>query len=119
MKTIIICSQGSIKPKDAVITDNAESFGCEACEYIYNNVIHRCNKFISLAGQDPQTGVTLNDIHKCADTWAPILQTEMSGTNRGQTDAIVSLRNETVKRQDKMLHIIKRPVMPRLIEDKQ
>lgn len=37
---------------------------------------------------------------RCAMAWMPILLIENASTNRGQTAALESFRNETVKRQD-------------------
>lgn len=61
-------------------------------------VLVTCPWFVELRGKDA-TGQD-QDSFNCAVAWMPILQVEMAGTNRGQTAAIESLRNETVKRQD-------------------
>ncbi|RKZ97008.1 MAG: hypothetical protein DRQ42_10045 [Gammaproteobacteria bacterium] len=80
METVITCPLGS------------------ACEEIKDNKAHRCAWFIEMSGVDAQGND--HNSSKCAMAWMPILQVEMSGTNRGQTAAIESLRNETVKRQN-------------------
>lgn len=69
------------------------------CEEIKDGKIHRCAWYTEMAGMDPSTGEQIKD-SRCAIAWQPILAIEMSATNRGQTQAIESLRNETIKRQD-------------------
>jgi hypothetical protein len=71
------------------------------CYEIKDNRIHRCAWHIKLSGKDAQGNE--HDDWGCAMAWMPILQVEMSSTNRGQTQAIESLRNETVKRMDTQL----------------
>ena len=68
------------------------------CTEIKDNKIYRCAWHTKMAGIDA-SGES-HDEWRCAMAWMPILQTEMSGTNRGQTAAIESLRNESVKRQN-------------------
>lgn len=67
------------------------------CEKIVNNEINRCMWYTQLAGADPQTGEPLEDVWRCAMSWLPILLIENAMTNRGQTSAIESFRNETTK----------------------
>jgi len=74
----------------------------KVCEEIKDNKLHRCQWWKRLTGQHPQTGETIDE-WDCAISWLPILQTEMARTNRGQTAAIESFRNETVKRQEAFL----------------
>jgi hypothetical protein len=69
-----------------------------ACEEVKDNKIHRCAWYTKLVGLDPNTGKEVDD-WACAMSWMPMLQVEMSSTNRGQTVAIESFRNETVKGQ--------------------
>lgn len=71
------------------------------CEEIKDNKLYRCAWYVKLQGRAPDG--TIYDDWKCAIAWQPILMTEMSSTNRGQTSAIESLRNETIKRQDMAL----------------
>jgi hypothetical protein len=66
------------------------------CQEIKDDKVHKCAWFIELKGQNPQNGDELNE-HACAITWMPILQLEVARTNRGQTAAIESFRNETVQ----------------------
>ena len=45
---MIKCYRGNILPKEAKATENSKSFGCDACEYMENNELIRCSKFIVL-----------------------------------------------------------------------
>lgn len=74
------------------------------CEEIKDNKLHRCAWYTQLAGQNPQTGEQINE-WKCAMAWMPIMMVENAQTNRGQTAAICSMRDETIKRQDVALMI--------------
>jgi len=73
------------------------------CEEIKDNKICRCAWYVKMTGVDA-SGED-HDEWKCAMAWQPILLTEVSGTNRGQTSALESFRNETIVRQDKALEI--------------
>ena len=64
------------------------------CEEIKNNEIHRCAWYTQVAGQLPD-GTDTNE-SKCAMAWMPILMIENAMTNRGQTAALESFRNEVV-----------------------
>lgn len=80
------------------------------CEEIKDNKVHRCLWYITVKGSemDAKTGnVVDKDKTACAIEWLPILQIEMAKTNRGQTTALESFRNETVKRQDEMISEVK------------
>ncbi len=68
------------------------------CEEIRDNKIYRCMWYTKVVGLDANTGKEIDD-WSCAITWMPTLQIEMSATNRGQTAALESFRNETVKGQ--------------------
>ena len=68
------------------------------CEEIKDNKIHRCMWYTKVVGHDSNTGETVDD-WSCAITWMPTLQIEMSNTNRSQSAALESFRNETVKGQ--------------------
>ena len=72
------------------------------CYEIKDNQPLRCAWHIKLIGTDAQGGQ--RDEWGCAIAWMPILQLESARTNRGQTEAIESLRNETVKRMDVQLN---------------
>lgn len=107
MKMTIRCAIGNTLPENAEPTDMAETYGCTACEYIENNRLVRCSKFVYLAGKDPQSEDKFVDEGKCIDAWQPILQLETANTNRGQTEALESLRNETVTQQQEFIDVIK------------
>lgn len=76
------------------------------CEKIVGDTIERCMWYVALKGTDAQ-GVD-HDEWNCAIAWSPILQIEMAGTNRGQTAAIESLRNEQDKRQGQAVQELRR-----------
>ena len=75
------------------------------CEEIRDNKIHRCMWYTKLVGMDPNTGKDIEE-WSCAISWLPTLQVEMSQTNRGQTQALESFRNETVKGQSEFNKIL-------------
>jgi len=69
------------------------------CEETKDGKILRCAWYIKMEGTDPNTGKEIND-SGCAIAWMPTLQIETSRTNLGQTEALESFRNETVKGQN-------------------
>ena len=69
------------------------------CEEVKDGAIMRCAWYTRLVGNDPQSHVEYDD-WRCAIAWLPIMQVEVAQTNRGQTEAICSMRDETIKRQD-------------------
>jgi len=75
------------------------------CESVSDNKIKRCAWYTKMVGLDPNTGKEVDD-WACAMSWMPMLQVEMSSTNRGQTEALESFRNETVKGQKEFNQII-------------
>jgi hypothetical protein len=77
-------------------------FGNE-CQTAENNSIIRCAWYVKLAGSCPQTKDKYDE-WRCAMAWQPILAVEVASTNRGQTAALESFRNEVVKRQDVSLN---------------
>ena len=68
------------------------------CETTKDKKIVRCAWYTRMIGEDPNTGEETDD-WSCAIAWMPTLQVEVSRTNRGQTEALESFRNETVKGQ--------------------
>lgn len=72
------------------------------CEEVRDNKIYRCRWYKELAGTHPQTGEQVDE-WDCAIGWGTVLGVEVARTNRGQTQAIESMRNETIKRQDAFL----------------
>lgn len=85
------------------------------CEEIRDNKLHRCMWYTCLAGMNPQTGEQIDE-WKCAMSWIPIMLVENANTNRGQTAAIESMRNEQVKRQDLALEAMMQLPVQKLIE---
>lgn len=79
------------------------------CEEIKDNKIYRCHWYIGVMGSHKNSNGTEIEEERfaCAIAWLPTLQLEMSKTNRGQTSALESFRNETVKRQDDMINEVK------------
>ena len=75
------------------------------CEEAVDGVIKRCAWYTKMVGLDPNTGKEVDD-WACSMSWMPMLQVEMSSTNRGQTEALESLRNETVKGQAEFNDIV-------------
>lgn len=84
------------------------------CETIKDNKIHRCAWYTCLAGQHPQTGEMIDE-WKCAMAWIPIMLVENANTNRGQTAAIESFRNETVQGQQVFNAILTQAAQQKLI----
>lgn len=76
------------------------------CEEAVDGVIKRCAWYTKMVGLDPNTGKEVDD-WACSMAWMPMLQVEMSKTNRGQTKALESLRNETVKGQAEFNSLVK------------
>jgi hypothetical protein len=66
------------------------------CEEIKHNQLHRCRAFIEIAGLDPQTGMEIKERKCSVFEWQPILLLEIARTNRGQTAAIETFRNDTM-----------------------
>jgi hypothetical protein len=75
------------------------------CEEVKGGVIRRCAWYTKMLGLDPNTGEEIDD-WACSMSWMPMLQVEMSNTNRGQTAALESFRNETVKGQDAFNNLV-------------
>lgn len=69
------------------------------CEEVKDNQIYRCRWYIALKGKDPQSEQFI-DKWGCAIEWLPILLIENAQTNRGQTQALESFRNEIVQGQN-------------------
>jgi hypothetical protein len=66
------------------------------CEEIKDNKMHRCAWYTQIQGKNPQSEEVIDE-WRCAIAFMPMLQVEMSQTNRGQTNAISSFRNEMVE----------------------
>lgn len=87
MKTILTCPLG------------------HTCEKVVDDHIERCMWFTDVDGTNA-SGEVIKET-KCAIAWQPILLLEIATTNRGQTHALESMRNETVNRQDKALEVLR------------
>jgi hypothetical protein len=79
------------------------------CERINGDHIERCAWFIELEGKHPQTGKEIRE-SKCAMAWQPLLIIEGNAESRGASAAIQSLRNETIKRQEKALEVVREKI---------
>ena len=61
--------------------------------------------YTKVVGEDPNTGESHDD-WSCAISWMPTLQIEMANTNRSQSAALESFRNETVKGQKEFNQLV-------------
>lgn len=77
------------------------------CETLKNDKIVRCAWYTKMRGVDQNAQEEYDD-WACAIAWLPILQVEVASTNRGQTEALESFRNETVKGQNRFNSIMER-----------
>lgn len=74
------------------------------CEEAKDGYVERCALYVEMQGRDASGGTY--DEWRCSLAWMPILQVEMSSTNRGVAASVQSLRNEQSKRQDAALKVI-------------
>lgn len=70
--------------------------GMPKCVEIKGNKIHRCAWYTEMDGKDPTTNKDVKS-KGCAIAYLPILSTEISQTNRGQTGAINNLETAVDK----------------------
>ncbi len=75
------------------------------CKKVVDDHMEVCMWLVTVKGEDPQTGEKI-DKDNCAMSWQPILMVENSKETRSVGDSLISLRNETVKRQDKALGMV-------------
>jgi hypothetical protein len=75
------------------------------CEEAKGQEIHRCAWYINVRGKDPQSEDII-DKWVCSLSILPALIIENAQTNRGQTSAIESFRNEMVKSQNVFNNIL-------------
>lgn len=68
------------------------------CEEVKDNKVHRCRWYINIKGKHPQKDEII-DQWDCSMAWMPIVMVENAQTNRGQTQAIESFRNEMIRNQ--------------------
>ena len=75
------------------------------CETAADNTIHRCAWYTEVEGTNPQSEEVIKE-WRCAMSWMPMMMIENAQTNRGQTAALESFRNETVKGQQEYLKLV-------------
>ena len=93
------------------------SYSCplgNECETAQDNKIIRCAWYTKMVGKDPTSNKEYEE-WGCAIAWMPTMMVEMSQTNRGQTAALESFRNETVKGQEEFTNTIKLATSQKLI----
>lgn len=76
------------------------------CEKVTDNKIERCQLYIDVEGENPQTGEFVKR-WDCALAWQPILLIETARQTSGMAASMDSFRNETTKRQDRALDLVK------------
>lgn len=86
------------------------------CVEAKDGKLHRCAWHVKMAGVD-QSGKR-HDEWNCAIAWQPLLMVEMSSSGRSTAAAVESLRNETVKRQDAALKMVRGTNNDRALEHK-
>jgi hypothetical protein len=79
------------------------------CEEVKDGKIMRCAWYTKVMGKDPQSTEDIEN-WACAISWMPTMMVEMSQTNRGQTAALESFRNETVKGQAEFNSLVKKKI---------
>jgi hypothetical protein len=62
------------------------------CEEIRDNKAYRCAWYTKLQGNNPQTGVAMDE-SACAIAWLPLLQIENTRSGHSTAAAVESLRN--------------------------
>lgn len=75
------------------------------CEEVRDGKIHKCAWFVTLAGQNPQTGEQMDE-KGCSMTWLPVLLVENARVTRGTGAAVESFRNEMVKANNASLSLL-------------
>jgi len=65
------------------------------CEEAKEGKVVRCAWYTQVRGKEPQSGKEIDE-WGCAMGWLPVLLVENARTNRGQTAALESFRNEMV-----------------------
>jgi len=81
------------------------------CETAKDGFIERCAWFTEIEGISSNNGDKIKE-SRCAIAWLPLLQIETTAKSIGINDAVCSLRDETIKRQDVALGIqVKRNII--------
>ena len=75
------------------------------CEEIKDNMLCRCAWYVRLVGKNPQSEESIDE-WRCSMAWLPLMLVEVAQTNRSTTEAVVSNRDEVIKRQDMLNHVI-------------
>jgi hypothetical protein len=75
------------------------------CEEVKDGKVHKCAWFVTLAGQNPQTGEQIDE-KGCAMSWMPVLLVENARVTRGTGAAVESFRNEMVKANNASLSLL-------------
>lgn len=75
------------------------------CEEVRDGKIHKCAWFVTLAGQNPQTGEQMDE-KGCAMGWLPVLLVENARVSRGTGAAVESFRNEMVNANNASLNLL-------------
>lgn len=68
------------------------------CERAKDGAMERCALYTKIVGRDPQSEQLLDE-WRCSLAWMPLLMVENAQTNRGQTEALESFRNQVVEQQ--------------------
>ena len=66
------------------------------CEYVEDNVIHRCKAYLTITGTDAKTGDPQEQT-QCLVEWLPTLLIEAARQQHHTAAAVESFRNETVQ----------------------
>lgn len=76
--------------------------GDSSCETVVNGKIRRCKFYKQWGGVNPNTGENI-DNWECEIHMNNIISLEISALLRGNRQAVESMRDETIKRQDEFL----------------
>ncbi len=100
-----------------MITRTVCPLGCE-CERVVDDHIERCLWYTEVKGRNPQTD-EVYDRNECAMTLTPMLLIANTKEASMLNASMVSLRNETIKRQDMALKMALRddPDTMKVVED--
>lgn len=69
------------------------------CEKVVGDEIHRCAWYVKLQGKNPQDDTPMDE-WRCSMAWQPILMVEGNGAQMHVNKSVLSLREETIKRQE-------------------
>lgn len=75
------------------------------CEVVKEGYVERCVWYVALQGKHPQSEKIIDE-WDCAMAWMPVMLAEVAQTNRGQTQALESFRNEMVKKNNIFLGLM-------------